>query len=111
MLTFEVVLWRTVLVGVYVSERGVKIRHVTRTRVVPWNRVTRVWAGQAAGFDAWQIWVSTSDPDRDVETPIWRRQAWTWRRHWTLHRNRVYLSPDEFAATLAALRSGQAVSP
>jgi hypothetical protein len=98
-LTWEVVLWRVTLVGVYVGEHGIKIRMVHLTRVIPWSQVARAWAGQAANSDAWQIWVSTRDPDRDVETPIWRRGSQTRRR------NRIVLPPEEFAAVLAALNS------
>ncbi|RZU71733.1 PH (Pleckstrin Homology) domain-containing protein [Micromonospora kangleipakensis] len=97
--TWEVVLWRVVLVGVYVSDHGIKIRTVLRTRVIPWSQVTRAWAGQAANYDAWQIWVSARDPERELETPIWRRGSRA------RHRNRVVLPPEEFAAALAALNS------
>lgn len=86
---------RIVLVEVYLGSRGVKIRHVHRTRVVPWSAVTRVWAGPAAAYDAWQIWVSAGG--RDFETPIWREESRA------RHRNRIVLPPAEFAATLNAL--------
>lgn len=98
-LMWEVVLWRVTLVGVYIGEHGIKIRMVFLTRVIPWSHVARAWAGQAANYDAWQIWVSTRDPGRDFETPIWRRGSRT------RHRNRIVLSPEEFAAVLAALNS------
>lgn len=96
---WQVMLWRITLVGLYVSEYGVKIRAPLRTRVIPWPRVTRAWAGRAADHDAWQIWISTRDPERDIETPIWRRGSRA------RHRNRVVLSPDEFAAVLNTLNS------
>ena len=99
MLAWTVMLWRVVLVGVYVSDHGIKVRMVLRTRVIAWPDVTRAWAGRAAQFDAWQIWVSARDPARDVETPIWRRGSRA------RHRNRGVLPPQEFAATLAALNS------
>ncbi|SCL44620.1 hypothetical protein GA0070606_0374 [Micromonospora citrea] len=95
-LMWQVVLWRVTLVGVFVSDHGIKIRLVHRTRVVPWSQVSRAWAGRAANYDAWQIWVSTRDPERDLETPIWREGS-------PLHRNRIVLSPEEFAAALATL--------
>jgi hypothetical protein len=98
-LMWEVVVWRVALVGVYVSDYGIKIRMVHRTRVIPWSHLTRAWAGQAANYDAWQIWVSTRDPERDFETPIWRRGSRV------RHRNRILLPPEEFAAVLAALNS------
>jgi hypothetical protein len=98
-LTWEVVLWRVTLVGVYVSDYGIKIRKVHRTHVIPWSQVTRAWAGRAADYDAWQIWVSARDPERDIETPIWRRGSRA------RHRNRIVLSAEEFAAALAALNS------
>jgi len=94
---WEVGIWRVVLVGVYVSDFGVKVRTVTWTHVIPWSRVVRAWAGQAAHYDAWQIWVSVRDPERDKETPIWRKGSRS------RHRNRVVLPPDEFASVLAAL--------
>ena len=86
------------LVGVLVGERGIKIRGVLRTHVVAWADVERVWAGPAAAHDAWQLWVST--PGRDLETPIWRKG---FRAR---HRNRVVLSPEEFASVLNILAAG-----
>ena len=94
---WEVMLWRRILVGVYVSDFGVKVRRVNRTHLVPWSRVDRAWAGQAADYDAWQIWISVLDPARDIETPIWRKGSRAG------HRNRIVLPPDEFATTLEAL--------
>lgn len=98
-LMWEVMLWRVVMVGVYVSDDGIKIRMVLYTRVIPWSHVTGAWAGQAADYDAWQIWVSARDPERDFETPIWRRGSRA------RHRNRILLPPEEFAAVLATLDS------
>ncbi|MEH0933916.1 hypothetical protein [Micromonospora psammae] len=98
-LMWQAMLWRITLVGVYVSDYGIKIRMVLRTRVIPWSHVSRAWAGQAVNFDAWQIWVSTRDPARDFETPIWRRGSQA------RHRNRIVLAPEEFAAVLATLNS------
>ena len=98
-LVWQVGLWRVTLVGLYVSKYGIKIRDVFRTHVVPWSRVVRAWAGPAADHDAWQIWVSTRDPDRDLETPIWRRGSRT------RNRDRVVLPSEEFAAVLTALNS------
>jgi hypothetical protein len=98
-LTWQVVLWRTALVGLYISDHGIKIRAVHRTRVIPWSRVTCAWAGKAANYNAWQIWVSVGDPERHFETPIWRQGARA------RHRNRIRLTPEKFAATLAALNS------
>jgi hypothetical protein len=94
---FELVVWRTALVGVSVSDFGVRVRKVTRTHVIPWSRITRAWAGQAAHYDAWQIWISVSDPVRDIETPLWRKGSRAG------HRNRIVLPPEVFAATLQAL--------
>lgn len=96
-LAWTIMLWRVVLVGVWVSDHGIKIRLVLRTHVIAWPQVTRAWAGQAAHFDAWQVWVSGGDPERNVETPIWRRGSRA------RHRNRIVLAPEEFAAVLTAL--------
>ncbi|MER7334047.1 MULTISPECIES: hypothetical protein [unclassified Micromonospora] len=98
-LMWEVVLWRVTLVGVFVSDYGIKIRTVHRTQVIPWSRVSRAWAGQAANYDAWQVWVSTRDPERDFETPIWRQGSRA------RHSNRIVLSPEEFATALATLNA------
>lgn len=92
---WQTMLWRITLVGVLVGERGIKIRDVLRTHVVPWSDVERVWAGPARKYDAWQLWVST--PDRDLETPIWRKGSRA------RHRNRIVLSPEEFASVLNIL--------
>jgi hypothetical protein len=98
-LVWEVVLWRVTLVGVFVNDHGIKIRMVLHTRVIPWSQVRRAWAGQAASYDAWQVWVSTRDPERDFETPIWRQGSRA------RHSNRILLSPEQFAAALATLSS------
>jgi hypothetical protein len=95
---WETLLWRVVLVGVLVGERGIKIRRVLRTHVVAWTDVERVWAGPAAAYDAWQLWVST--PGRDLETPIWRKGSRA------RHRNRIVLSSEEFASVLNVLARG-----
>jgi hypothetical protein len=95
---WETVLWRVVLVGVLVGERGIKIRGVLWTHVVAWADVTRVWAGPAAAYDAWQLWAST--PGRDLETPIWRAGSRA------RHRNRIVLSSEEFASVLNVLARG-----
>ncbi|GIF70138.1 hypothetical protein Ais01nite_81730 [Asanoa ishikariensis] len=100
-LLWQVGLWRTVLVGVYVSAHGIKVRSVARTRVVPWSQVDRVWTGQADGYDAWQIWVTTREPQRHIPTPIWRRGSQSF------HLNRIVLPADQFSAVLAALAPGQ----
>ncbi|MFD0596839.1 hypothetical protein ACFQZ4_35100 [Catellatospora coxensis] len=92
-----IAVWRVALVGVYVGDDGIKIRHVWSTRVVPWAQLNRAWAGQADDFDAWQIWVSGGDPERDHPTPIWRAGSRA------RHRNRIVLDQQEFIAVLAAL--------
>jgi hypothetical protein len=103
-LLWQVGLWRTTLVGVYVGDRGIKIRSVFRTHVVPWVRVARVWAGPATDHDAWQIWVTTQNPERDIATPIWRRGSPAiQRKRIGLLSNRIALSPERFSALLAAL--------
>jgi hypothetical protein len=94
---WEVAIWRIALVGVSVSDFGVKVRTVFWTHVIPWSRVVRAWAGPAAHFDAWQIWISVRDPERDIETPLWRKGSRA------RHRNRIVLPPKAFAATLKAL--------
>jgi hypothetical protein len=97
LLIWQLGLWRTVLVGVYVSDHGIKIRSLFRTRVIPWARVDRVWTGQADGYDAWQIWVTTRDPERHLPTPIWRRGSSAF------HVNRIVLPVDQFTAVLTAV--------
>ncbi len=101
MLGWVTLVWRHALVGVWVSDHGVKIRWPHRTRVIPWSQVERAWAGQAAEFDAWQVWVSTRDPEENLETPIWRqgRSATRYRSRV----NRIVLPPEEFSRALAEL--------
>jgi hypothetical protein len=96
---WTILLWRMVTVGLYVNDHGIKVRFVHRTHVIAWSDVTRAWAGPAAHYDAWQIWISARGPDRDVQTPIWRRSAWR------VPRNRVVLAPEEFAALLNTLNA------
>jgi hypothetical protein len=92
---WETMLWRVVLVGLFVGERGIKIRGVLRTSVVAWGDVARVWVGPAAAHHAGQLWVSTAD--RDLGTPVWRKGLRPGHRHG------VALSPEEFASVLDVL--------
>lgn len=94
---YNLVIWRTVLVGVYVNGFGVKVRKVAWTRVIPWSRMDRAWAGPAAHHDAWQIWITVRDPERDIETPLWRKGSRD------RHGNRIVLEPGEFSLALEAL--------
>ncbi|MDG4825318.1 hypothetical protein O7635_26015 [Asanoa sp. WMMD1127] len=96
---WQVVVWRSMLIGIYVGEDGIKVRSHWRTSVVPWARVERVWAGPADGYDAWQIWVTAREPHRDIPTPVWRRGS----RAAARSGNHIVLPPDEFSAALAAL--------
>jgi hypothetical protein len=96
-LLWQVGLWRAVLVGVYVGDHGIRVRRLARTHTVPWARVDRLWTGQADGYDAWQIWVTTREPQRHIPTPIWRHGSQSF------HVNRIVLPADQFSAVLAAL--------
>lgn len=100
---WETALWRAVGVGLYVSERGVKVQSILRTTVLPWASLDQAWAAPATGYGAWAIWISVSDPARDVETPIWRKGSRA------SHRNRRILDPDAFGALLDQLNSEAAL--
>jgi hypothetical protein len=89
-LLWQAVLWRVVLVGLYVGDLGIKVRMVVRTTVVPWSRIVRARIGPATGNRrARAIWIVVRDSD-DVETPIWQ----TGRPY---HRNRIKLPPQQQA--------------
>ncbi|GIF63429.1 hypothetical protein Ais01nite_14640 [Asanoa ishikariensis] len=105
LLVWYTLVWRIALAGVCVGADGIKIRSVLRTRIVPWGRVARVWACPATGHDAWQLWVTTRDPDRDLPTPIWRLSPAIKRRGAGRTPERVILSPDRFSVVLTTLRS------
>lgn len=62
---------------------------------MPWAAVDRVWAGPAARYDAWQLWVTAAG--RDLGTPIWRRGSRA------RHRNRIVLPAHEFTQVLNTL--------
>lgn len=95
---WETLLLRTLLVGLYIGDTGVKVRTMWRSRMVPWPRVARAWAGPATGYDATAIWISVTT-GADVETPIWRRS------HGVGHTTRVSLDDDAFASLLADLNA------
>jgi len=96
---WEVALWRIVGVGLYVGDRGVKVRSVWRTRVLPWRRIDRAWAGPATGYEAWAIWISATEPRVVVETPIWRKGTRV------RHRNRHKVDSVMFARLLGELNA------
>jgi len=98
-LLWEATVWRTFGLGVSVGDQGVKVQMILRTTVVPWASVERAWAGPATGYDAWAIWISTSGPVSEVETPIWRRGSRSRARH------RRKLDPVAFAALLDYLNA------
>ena len=91
--------WRIVLVGLYVSEHGVKVRMVLRTQVIRWAFVDAVSARPArfSGYSA--IWINARYPDRVVETPIWCRRPPNGNNGY-----RVYLDPEEFSQLVGYLR-------
>jgi len=96
---WQATVWRGLGIGIYVGDRGVKVRMILRTRVLPWANVERAWAGSATGYDALAIWISTSGPAREVETPIWRKGSRAKARH------RRKLDPVAFAALLDYLNA------
>lgn len=71
------------LAGVYVGRHGVRLRHVLRTRTIPWSQVTgfaarpALLAGEPTIRDA--CWVLTADGA--FETPVQRRSRGAgWRK-------------------------------
>lgn len=96
---FVTLVWRVVLVGVWVGAAGVRVRMVHRTRTVPWSRLDRVWIAPATGYDALALWISVLDGP-DVETPVWRAGPGA------VHKNRTKLPQDELAALMELLRAG-----
>ncbi|MEV4466418.1 hypothetical protein AB0J51_22700 [Micromonospora echinofusca] len=111
-------LWLTLgtrfyLVGVYVNDRGVRLRYNFSTRTLPWSEVTgfdvrpAVLLGEPTVRDA--CWVRTAEGP--VETPVQRRsREMGWRKDVG-----PVLSPKEFDrlvarldAELAAARRAQA---
>ncbi|GAA2609861.1 hypothetical protein [Paractinoplanes durhamensis] len=90
--------WRIVLVGVWIGDRGVKISMIVRTRVVPWPELDRVWLAPATGFDALALWISVRNGP-DIETAIWRANSPA------VHRNRAKLEQPELSALMERLRA------
>ncbi|SNT65801.1 PH domain-containing protein [Asanoa hainanensis] len=105
LLLWQALVWRSALSGVFVGPGGIKIRSLFRTRLVPWGRVDRVWAGLATDHDGWQIWVTTRDPQRDLPTSI-RRLSPAIKRRGPRTPDMVVLPSDRFTAALATLQKG-----
>ncbi|GAB3091300.1 hypothetical protein [Micromonospora schwarzwaldensis] len=99
-LTFAV---RLYLVGIYRNERGLLLRHVHRSRLLPWSEVTgfEVRAARMPGGTTVRaaIWVRTRDGLWEV--PV---QQHSWRPGWRKNNGPV-LSRADFALTLERLRA------
>ncbi|MFC6023714.1 PH domain-containing protein [Plantactinospora solaniradicis] len=100
---WQLVVWRVGLVGVLAGPGGIKVRHLARTRVIPWPAVRRIWIGPANGFDATTIWITAATPEgeREIETPLWRSGSRA------RHKNRIRLAPDEFYQVFVLLNAGR----
>jgi hypothetical protein len=96
---FQAMVWRVLMVGLYIGDQGIKVRMLARTQVIAWSAVDHVWAGRASQFDAWAIWISVHGSERDIETPIWRRGSPA------RHRNREKLDATEFASIVGRLNA------
>jgi hypothetical protein len=96
-----VVIWRLHRVGLYIGDQGVRIRHVLRTRTLPWDDISRFETRPATllGSTTRQpaIWVIS--PGQAVETPV-RQQA----HRWTSDLMRRDLSPATYEQTMRTLQ-------
>ena len=93
---WQAVLWRVVMVGLYVGDLGIKVRMVLRTTVIPWSQIVRARVGPATGYRrARAIWIVVRDGE-DVQTPIWQ----TGGPH---HRNRIRLPQQQQADLVASI--------
>lgn len=96
-----VALWRLHRVGLYFSERGLRVCHVVRSRTVPWAEVAGIESRSASmlGTPVRQhaIWVVV--PGRAIESPV-RQQRSRWM--WDLARRE--LTPSTYRRTLHTLQ-------
>jgi hypothetical protein len=88
-------IWRIALIGVSISDTGIKVRHVTRTHIVPWPEVVQIWPGPAREHRATAIWISTAA--EHIETPFWLRDPKA------RHKHRIKLRQADFDELLRVL--------
>jgi hypothetical protein len=89
-IAFLIGVWRTLSIGLFINEHGIKVKRVWRTRVFAWTEVILVRAGTANVHHVRAIVVTVRDPRRTIETPIWCKDGSRVRR------NRIWLKSDEF---------------
>jgi hypothetical protein len=93
---WPIVAWRGAFMGIYISDEGVQIRDLRRTQTIPWASVVHAWAGPPSGQ---RIWITLSDPDEDLATPVFRF-GYKGQRV-----GRITLSPKAFVAAIATLNA------
>jgi hypothetical protein len=96
-----VAVWRLHRVGLYFSDRGLRVCHVVRSRTVSWAEVSRIESRPATVVGApvrqHAIWVVI--PGRAIESPV-RQQRSRWM--WDLARRE--LTPSTYRRTLHTLQ-------
>jgi hypothetical protein len=69
--------WRFTLLGIWINDDAVRIRHVTYTRTLPWASVAAIESREAMilswGRRQRSVWVVPTD-GRSVETPLHAQQ-------------------------------------
>ncbi|MGR6319900.1 PH domain-containing protein [Micromonospora soli] len=94
--------WRMSRAGVFISDEGIRIRTIFRTRTLPWSSVARIdsWPTRASGFprQTEAIWVLTRD-NKPIETPLVSAQ-----KRWGSSAPRVALTNADYHQALQTLR-------
>ena len=98
--------WRIMLIDLYVNGSGLRLRTLWHTRTIPWSEVAgfdtrpRTWLGEPGSLPA--IWIDLRD-SASIETPIVRASEvrMLFQRSGQIH---VSLPEREFDECLATLR-------
>ncbi|GIG61537.1 hypothetical protein Lfu02_59090 [Longispora fulva] len=98
-----VLVWRAQRLGVFYGDRGLKVCHLWRTRVLPWPAVASVVSrrGETVGVgEGPAIWVVPCTGE-EIETPLYRRRgSWFGQRSTT----GKHLSPEAYDRAVRVLR-------
>jgi hypothetical protein len=73
LLLWLTLVWRFTMLGIWINDDAVRIRHITYTRTLPWTSVAAIESREAMilSWARWQrsVWVIPTD-GRPVETPL-----------------------------------------
>jgi hypothetical protein len=100
-----VAVWSAMRTGLYASHTGLRVRSAFRRRTLCWDDIDHIEVARADRLfgveSCYTIWVVPTH-GRTIETPIHRDDGWRFLR---MRNDEVAVGPDEFAETVATLRT------